>query len=197
MTEVEELIENEIDKLEESMKKIRKENEELLEDLKTETSITRTIDKLEKLSQNTPDKPRTQDHIYMMSQCLVNSLTLDVLFESLERTDKSKLLRMYDSNFDKEFRTMHLKLTRSSFHFTDINLLMGQLNQVLDPMDSRLFFYSLCRFINSQGKFFINGASLFVSQLLKNILMINSSEFDERNVFLENIKRYINTIKEV
>ena len=190
-------IENEIDKLEENMKKIRKQNEELLEDLKKEKSINSTIEKLNKLAENNPDKPRTLDHIYMMTQCLEHSLSLEVLFETLERTDKDKLLRIYEINFDRELRNMRKKLNKSSFHFTNVDILYDKLNKVLDPNDSKLFIFSICRFVNSQGKIFLNAASLFVSQLLKNILLIQSEEFDERNEFLDNVKRYINTIKEV
>lgn len=188
-------IDDEIEQLEKNMDEIHKANMETLESIKHEKSINKTIEKLNELAERNPDKPRTNAHIRMMTECMTNSITLDVLFETLERTSKEKLVRIYNTNFDKEIKNLRKKLNKSTYHFTDVNLLLEQLSKVLSEDDAKLFIFSICRLVNSQGKYFINGAALFVSQLLKNILLVNSKEFPEREYFIDNIHKYINEVR--
>lgn len=189
--------ESELKKLEENIENVRQTSSDTVNELKHEKSVNNAIEKLKELANANPEMPNTRDQIAMMVQCMANSITLDILFECLERTDKTKLIRIYESNFDSELRKMRKKLTRSSYHFTDVNLLLDQLTQVMPANDAKLFIFSICRFVNSQGKYFINYAAVFISQLLKNILLINSKDFPERIDFIANINKYINTIKGV
>lgn len=188
-------IEQELEKINDNVKTLREQNAELIESIKNERSINITIKKLLELREKNEDKPNSRAYIARMIVCLSNSVSLDILYESLEKTDKSKLLRLYKNEYANELRKMNKKLTKSKYHFPDAKLLEVVLSKHMSEDDAKLFIFSLARFINSHGSNFIRGASLFVSQLLKNILFTATDDFPEKEEFLNNIKLYIETIK--
>lgn len=190
-----EKIEQELEKINDNVKTLKEQNAELIESIKNERSVNTTITKLLELREKNIDKPNSSAYIARMVVCLSSSISLDILFESLEKTDRSKLVRLYKNEYANELRKMNRKLTKSRYHFPDARLLEAVLAKHMSEDDVKLFIFSLARFINSHGSNFIRVASLFVSQLLKNILFTASDDFPERDEFLGNIRQYIETIR--
>lgn len=190
-----EKIERELEKISDNAKTLKEQNAELIESLRHERSVNNAISKLLELREKNEDKPNSRAYIARMVVCLSNSISLDILFESLEKTDKDKLVRLYKDHYVNELRKMNKKLTKSKYHFPDVHLLETVLSRHMDNDDAKLFIFSLARFINSHGSNFVRGASLFVSQILKNILFTASDDFPEKDEFLDNVKRYISTIR--
>lgn len=188
-------IEDELQTLQNNFTKLQEENKVVIESIKNETSVNKAIETLVSLHEKNKHIKKASDQIMSMISSLSDSITLDPLFISVSDIDTEKLLRIYNTNFDNEIKKLSKKLKGSKYHFVDPKLLVQVLSQNIPEEDAKLFVFSLCRLVNAKGKNYINENALFLSQLLKNILITLVADFPERLEVLGNIEKYINQIK--
>lgn len=128
---------------------------------------------------------------------LESSYTLNPLFESIERIkNKNKVIEQATNIiiFNKELKKACIKLRKNKFSFKeDFCDIYDMTVKHVKEEEARVFIYSLCRLINSNGNKFISTYSLFINQLMKNITLLNES-FDYKEDLLESIEMYYKEI---
>lgn len=174
---------------------MREQNNKILEEIKSERSVNKVIEKLNVLGETNQDKPMTQAYIAQMIVGLRWSLTLDFLHFSLEYADKEKILRIYKQNVKSEVKRMKKKFNTSKYGFVNLDMVIATLRKFYSEDDVELFIFSVCRCVNSRGVNFINDLSLTLTQMFKNILMLALDDYPEREEMLQGINRYLEAIK--
>lgn len=128
---------------------------------------------------------------------LESSYTLNPLFESIEKIkNKNKVIEQATNIiiFNKELKKACIKLRKNKFSFKeDFCDIYDMTVKHVKEEEARVFIYSLCRLINSNGNKFISTYSLFINQLMKNITLLNES-FDYKEDLLESIEMYYKEI---
>ena len=128
---------------------------------------------------------------------LESSYTLNPLFESIEKIkNKNKVIEQATNIiiFNKELKKACIKLRKNKFSFKeDFCGIYDIIVKHVKEEEARVFIYSLCRLINSNGNKFISTYSLFINQLMKNIILLNES-FDYKEDLLESIEMYYKEI---
>lgn len=128
---------------------------------------------------------------------LESSYTLSPLFESIEKIkNKNKVIEQATNIiiFNKELKKACIKLRKNKFSFKeDFCDIYDITVKHVKEEEARVFIYSLCRLINSNGNKFISTYSLFINQLMKNITLLNES-FDYKDDLLESIEMYYKEI---
>lgn len=188
----------------EDIEKARKYNEEIQnyqkEDLKELSKQKNLKEIIEILNYYINEKyinyPELANHYTNLLNQINHTINLEPLINNISKIkNPSKLIQASQTSYESEMKKLTKKLKENKFTFYDPRVLFNILSNELNEEDTKLFLYSFSRFINSQGKFYINNNSLFISQLIKNLTLLNNNDFYYKKDLLNSIKKYNEKIK--
>ena len=133
------------------------------------------------------------DKYSRLKRMLEYSYTMEPMFDALTRIkNKNKILTLCnDTNrYNKEMKKFNTKLLKNKFTFLSIDTIHILLRNHVGEENSKLFLYSLSRVVNSNGDKFLNNYSLFLNQLIKNIISLGNEDFEFKDEVISNIKKY-------
>ena len=197
--EIENLIDNEIEELNKTVDTFD-EVQFFQDDLKELIKASSLKDLLLELDKRIIEHSKSN---YLLNKYLTlyylleSSYTLNPLFESIEKIkNKNKVIEQATNIiiFNKELKKACIKLRKNKFSFKEdfCDIYVMTVKHVKEE-EARVFIYSLCRLINSNGNKFISTYSLFINQLMKNITLLNEG-FDYKEDLLESIEMYYKEI---
>ena len=197
--EIENLIDNEIEELNKTVDTFD-EVQFIQDDLKELIKASSLKDLLLELDKRINEHSKSNylfNKYLTLYYLLESSYTLNPLFESIERIkNKNKVIEQATNIiiFNKELKKACIKLRKNKFSFKeDFCDIYDMTVKHVKEEEARVFIYSLCRLINSNGNKFISTYSLFINQLMKNITLLNES-FDYKEDLLESIEMYYKEI---
>lgn len=197
--EIENLIDNEIEELNKTVDTFD-EVQFFQDDLKELIKASSLKDLLLELDKRINEHSKSNylfNKYLTLYYLLESSYTLNPLFESIERIkNKNKVIEQATNIiiFNKELKKACIKLRKNKFSFKeDFCDIYDMTVKHVKEEEARVFIYSLCRLINSNGNKFISTYSLFINQLMKNITLLNES-FDYKEDLLESIEMYYKEI---
>lgn len=126
-----------------------------------------------------------------------STLTLDLLFEGFNKIkNPSKFIPRVETDFNKEFDKFVL-LLKNNKKYKFLNPL--KLIDILDTevfhtntLNSKLFIYSLCMFINKKGKESVDKYPVFLEGIIRNIYHLPNDSFNDKDILKESIVKYVN-----
>ena len=197
--EIENLIDNEIEELNKTVDTFD-EVQFFQDDLKELIKASSLKDLLLKLDKRIIEHSKSNylfNKYLTLYYLLESSYTLNPLFESIEKIkNKNKVIEQATNItiFNKELKKACIKLRKNKFSFKeDFCDIYDMTVKHVKEEEARVFIYSLCRLINSNGNKFISTYSLFINQLMKNITLLNEG-FDYKENLLESIEMYYKEI---
>ena len=195
-----ELLEQEVDKvIKEGQEEIQEAMSDIeffqndIQELATINSLRELLDKLDERLEEHKENNYLVDKYSRIKYMLESSYTIEPMFDSLTRVkNKNKILTLCnDTNrYNKEMKKFNTKLLKNKFTFLNIDTIHILLKNHVGEENSKLFLYSLSRVVNSNGDKFLNNYSLFLNQLIKNIISLGNEDFEFKDEVISNIKKY-------
>lgn len=181
----------EIGSVEEGYEELVKKISEEYKDVTKNISLPKIISDMEKTVELKKDN---QTYRNILRE-LKSSYNLECLFDGLE-----KKIDIID--FQKRFKEVFEKFRRKLFmerkyKFQDPKNLPEMLGEFFSEYDSKLFLFSLSRFINTKGMRGVKKYGIFLSQLIKNISSLKKDDFEYKSELLESIERYVSELKKL
>lgn len=189
-------IRQEIEAMQKRYEEIERQQKEDLEELSKKENLKEVIETLNGYIEKYEDTPELSNHYKGIVTQLMYTINLKPLFESIAKIkNPSKLVEASRKSFNDEMKKLTKKLRENRFTFYDPRVILDVLVKHMNEEEAKLFLYSFSRFINSQGKSYINTHSLFISQLIKNLTLLNKETFEYTQELVDNINKYNARIK--
>jgi len=191
----------ESDKSFKEIEKIQKEYQEILEKSDEEfKEILRGRGKKEILNklrefQKQISNPKNIEKIEKFINDIENGINLGYIQNAISCKIKnpSKIMNIYLKNFPQEAKKFYGKLERDSNYYVDPKGLVSQLEKSLGNInDSKLFLYVFFGFFKSKNS--LDKYCIFADQVIRNIYRLDDELFEERDEFLNSIKKVVSTL---
>jgi hypothetical protein len=190
-------IAGQLEKIQEEYQILMKKNEEEFDKLMESMNIKALIAKLTELATLAEKIGNTKayQHYTHLSTELQSSIDLSVMVNNIRKIkNPSKVVNQVGVNFDSEMKKFRGKLgSNQQYFFVDPANLHTVLTKHVGEQNSKIFLYSLSRFVNSKGQERVSEYSIFLSQLIKNIYALDG-DFEAKDELISAINGYVTAL---